>query len=73
MSRRNRQPSYAPQNSNPPSTIRPELMWEGKNDERGSRREVDIAGCAVLRQRIEDTNQPRREGAAAVSLVDGLG
>jgi hypothetical protein len=28
-------------------------MWEGKYDEYGSRREVDIAGCAMPMQKIE--------------------
>jgi adenine-specific DNA-methyltransferase len=30
-----------------------ELVWEGKYDEYGQRREVDIAGCALPMQKIE--------------------
>ena len=35
-----------------------ELIWEGKYDEYGNRRAVDIAGCAMLLQRIEAVDEP---------------
>ena len=45
-------PTYGPHNPHPLSTMRTELVWEGKYDEYGQRREVDIAGCAMLIQTI---------------------
>ncbi|MEK6580927.1 MAG: hypothetical protein AABZ25_00915 [Nitrospirota bacterium] len=36
---------YSPDNPHPLSTRKTELVWEGKYDEYGSRREVDIFGC----------------------------
>lgn len=34
-------------------------MWEGKYDEYGRRREVDIAGAALPLQKIETIDEPR--------------
>ncbi len=48
--------------------MRTELVWEGKYDEYGNRREVDEAGCAMPMQRIETIDQPRSEAAAAGQL-----
>ena len=36
---------YGPDNPHPLSEMRTELVWEGKYDEYGNRREVDIAGA----------------------------
>ena len=55
---------YGPNNPHPLSTMKTELVWEGKFDEWGNRREVDIAGCAMPMQRIETIDQPRSEAAA---------
>ncbi|MCY7277195.1 MAG: site-specific DNA-methyltransferase, partial [Phormidesmis sp. CAN_BIN44] len=44
--------------------MRTELVWEGKYDEYGQRREVDIAGCAMPMQQIESIDEPRRAAAA---------
>ncbi len=63
------QPTYGPHNPHPLSQMRTELIWEGKYDEYGNRREVDIAGCAMpfalafrLRlQKIESIDEPRRQ------------
>jgi adenine-specific DNA-methyltransferase len=44
--------------------LRTELVWEGKYDEYGHRREVDIAGCAMPMQKIERIDEPRRAAAA---------
>ncbi len=44
---------YSPDNPHPLSTRKTELVWEGKYDEYGNRREVDIAGCAMPMQKIE--------------------
>ena len=35
---------WGAQNPHPLSKIRTELVWEGKYDEHGNRREVEIAG-----------------------------
>lgn len=61
-------PLYGPNNPHPLSKMRTELIWEGKYDEYGNRREVDAAGLAMPMQRIETIDQPRSEAAAAGQL-----
>jgi adenine-specific DNA-methyltransferase len=61
-------PTYGPHNPHPLSTLRTELVWEGKYDEYGQRREVDIAGCAMPMQKIESIDEPRRAAAATGQL-----
>ncbi|UBF27599.1 site-specific DNA-methyltransferase [Kovacikia minuta CCNUW1] len=61
-------PTYGPHNPHPLSTLRTELVWEGKYDEYGHRREVDIAGCAMPMQKIESIDEPRRVAAATGQL-----
>jgi adenine-specific DNA-methyltransferase len=63
------QPTYGPHNPHPLSQMRTELVWEGKYDEYGQRREVDIAGCALPMQKIEGIDEPRREAAANQQLT----
>ncbi len=46
------QPTYGPHNPHPLSQMRSELVWEGKYDEYGQRREVDIADCAMPMQKL---------------------
>lgn len=53
------QAQYGPDNPHPFSTIRTELIWEGKYDEYGNRREVDIASAAFPLQKIETVDEPR--------------
>ena len=53
------QAQYGPDNPHPFSTIRTELIWEGKYDEYGNRREVDVAGAAFPLQKIETVDEPR--------------
>ena len=36
---------YGPENPHPLSVLKTELVWEGKHDEYGNRREVDVAGA----------------------------
>ena len=48
------QPVWGPHNPHPLSKMSTELVWEGKYDEYGNRREVDIAGCAMPLQRIDN-------------------
>lgn len=62
-------PVYGPHNPHPLSTLRTELVWEGKYDEYGNRREVDVAGLAMPMQRIETIDQPRSEAAATGQLA----
>ncbi len=51
-------------NPHPLSKMKTELVWEGKYDEYGNRREVDVAGSTMPLQRIETVDQPRSEAAA---------
>jgi len=44
--------------------MRTELVWDGKYDEFGSRRKVDIATCAMPMQKIETVDEPRQRAAA---------
>lgn len=60
--------AYGPANPHPLSQLRTELVWEGKYDEYGNRREVDVAGYALPMQKIETIDQPRSEAAAAGQL-----
>ena len=46
------QPTYDSHNPHPLSQMRTELVWEGKYDEYGDRREVDIADCAMSMQKL---------------------
>lgn len=61
----NQKPTYGPHNPHPLSQRRTELVWEGKYDEYGNRREVDVAGLAMPLQKIETIDQPRAEAAEA--------
>ena len=63
-SQRPRAEQWSPANPHPLSQLKTELVWDGKYDEYGRRREVDIAGCAMPMQRIETIDQPRSEAAA---------
>ena len=63
------QPLYDSHNPHPLSQMRTELVWEGKYDEYGDRREVDIAGCAMPMQKIEGIDEPRREAIASQQLT----
>jgi len=60
--------SYGPANRHPLSQLRTELVWEGKYDEYGNRREVDIADFGLPMQKIETIDEPRSEAAAAGQL-----
>lgn len=57
-------PIYGPHNPHPLSNRKTELIWEGKYDEFGNRREVDIAACSMPMQKIETVDDPRAEAAA---------
>jgi len=55
---------WGPENPHPLSKMSTELVWEGKYDEYGNRRQVETAGCAMPMQKIETIDQPRSEAAA---------
>lgn len=61
---------YGPTNPHPLSQMRTELVWEGKYDEFGNRREVNVAGLAMPLQRIETIDEPRSRAAAQGALFD---
>jgi len=48
--------------------MRTELIWEGKYDEFGNRRQVDIAGAAMPLQKIETIDEPRSRAEAQGEL-----
>jgi adenine-specific DNA-methyltransferase len=60
---------YGPANPHPLSRLRTELIWEGKYDEYGNRRDIDVAGVSMPMQKIETIDQPRSEAAAAGQLA----
>lgn len=61
--------SFGPTNPHPLSKMRTELVWEGKYDEYGNRREVDVAGLAMPLQRIETIDEPRSRAEASGELT----
>lgn len=64
-----KKPFFGPDNPHPLSQLQTELIWEGKYDEYGNRREVDIAGCSMPMQKIETIDEPRREAIAEGKLA----
>lgn len=62
--------AYGPSNPHPLSTMSTELVWEGKYDEFGNRRELDIARLAVPLQRIETIDEPLARAQAQGDLFD---
>ena len=61
---------FGPHNPHPLSQMRTELVWEGKYDEFGNRREIDLAGLAMPLQKIETIDEPRSRAEAQGSLFD---
>lgn len=66
------QAQYGPDNPHPFSTIRTELIWEGKYDAYGNRREVDVAGAAFPLQKIETVDEPRSRAEVQGLLFEPL-
>ena len=69
----NRSPAaqrFGPGNPHPLSTLKTELVWEGKYDEYGNRRETDAASLAMPLQRIETVDEPRARTEAQGRLFD---
>lgn len=63
-------PTYGPHNPHPLSQLKTELVWEGKYDEYGNRREVDIAGAAMPLQKIETIDEPRSRALVQGKLFE---
>lgn len=63
---------WGPGNPHPLSQMRTELVWEGKYDEYGRRREVDIAGSAMPLQRIETVDEPASRLGQQPGLFDAV-
>ena len=57
-------------NPHPLSQMKTELIWEGKYDEYGNRRAVDIAGCGMPLQKIETVDEPASRAAFQPNLFD---
>lgn len=55
-----RSPQWGPQNPHPLSKVSTELVWEGKYDEYGNRREVEVAGLDMPLQKVEAIDEPRQ-------------
>ena len=64
------EPTYGPHNPHPLSTRKTELVWEGKYDEYGNRREVDLAGAAMPLQKIETVDEPKQRALVQGTLFD---
>lgn len=62
--------AYGPGNPHPLSVLRTELVWEGKYDEFGNRREVDAAGLVMPLQKIETVDEPRSRAESQGELFD---
>ena len=56
---------WGPDNPHPLSQMRTELVWDGKYNEYGRRRSVDVAGAAMPMQKIETVDMPRSEALAS--------
>ena len=61
---------YGQDNPHPLSKMKTELVWEGKYDEYGNRRTVDVAGCAMPLQKIETIDEPRSRCQATGDLFN---
>ena len=61
---------YNPNNPHPLSQMKTELVWEGKYDEFGNRREIEVANLSMPLQKIETIDEPRSNAEAQGSLFD---
>ena len=61
---------YNSDNPHPFSTCKTELIWEGKYDEHGNRRPVDVTNATVPLQLIEQVDQPRSEAAVTEETLE---
>jgi DNA modification methylase len=65
MTDKNNKYIFGHDNPHPLSTRKTELIWDGKYDEYGNRREVDFAGMAMPMQKIETIDEPASRLKAA--------
>jgi adenine-specific DNA-methyltransferase len=61
---------YGPNNPHPLSQLKTELVWEGKYDEYGNRREVDAASLVMPLQRIETVDEPASRALVQKKLFE---
>lgn len=62
---------FGPNNPHPLSRMKTELVWEGKYDEFGRRRQVNLPTFPLAMQRIETIDEPRdRSRAQQIGLFD---
>lgn len=59
---------YNSDNPHPLFTCKTELVWDGKYDEQGKKRPVEITTATLPLQHIEQVDQPRSEAAAQGTL-----
>ena len=59
---------YNSNNPHPLSVCKTELVWDGKYDEQGNRRPVNVTSATLPLQEIEQVDQPRSEAAATGQL-----
>lgn len=60
---------WGPSTPHPLSQLRTELVWEGKYDEYGHRREVNVGELTMPMQRIETVDEPRQRAEAEGQLM----
>ncbi len=60
-------------NPHPFSQMKTGLIWEGRYDEYGNRKTVNIAGCAMPLQEIKTIDEPASRAAVQQSLFDPQG
>ena len=65
--------TYGPHNPHPLSHMRTEVVWEGKYDQFGHRRKVNVNGNSMPMQRIETIDEPLSRAQAQDSLFDKAG
>lgn len=61
---------HGPNNPHPLSLLKTELIWDGKYDEFGSRREINGARLVLPLQKIETIDDPRSRAEEQGSLFD---
>ena len=59
---------YSSDNPHPLFTCKTELIWDGKYDEHGNKRPVEVTAATLPLQHIEQVDQPRSEAAAEGTL-----
>ena len=61
---------WGPGNPHPLSKMKTELVWEGKYDEYGARRELNLSGLTLPMQKIETVDEPRVRAQAQGKLFN---